>query len=187
MPATSAADLIHVIMREGKLTLIPLSEDHVTPKYVEWLKDPEVNRYLETRWEHQTLSSVLDYVQRINASPKSYLWGLFVDDVGHIGNIKLGPINDRHLYADVSYFIGDKTHWRKGYATAAVRLVSQFAFKQLKLHRVQAGAYEQNIGSVRVLRKAGFSYEGRMFRQLRTDLGWSDHLFFGLTAEANIL
>ena len=31
-----------------------LSEDDVTQNYVDWLNDPEVNRYLETRHTHQS-------------------------------------------------------------------------------------------------------------------------------------
>jgi RimJ/RimL family protein N-acetyltransferase len=33
------------------------------------------------------------------------------------GKISLGPINFIHKYAEISYFIGEKSFWNKGYAT----------------------------------------------------------------------
>lgn len=57
----------------------------------------------------------------------------------HIGNIKIGPINPHHNYADISYFIGEKSLWGKGIATEAIQLILKYAFEELKLHKVTAG------------------------------------------------
>jgi len=35
---------------DGQVTLRPVTLADVTPAYVAWLNDPEVNRYLETRF-----------------------------------------------------------------------------------------------------------------------------------------
>lgn len=44
--------------------------------------------------------------------------------------------------------------------TEAVRLVVGYAFHELKLHRIEAGVMPRNLGSMRVLEKAGFHKEG---------------------------
>jgi [ribosomal protein S5]-alanine N-acetyltransferase len=165
-------------LTDGRVVLRQLTDEDVTQRYVDWLNDEDVNRWLEIRWERQTLATVLDFVHRVNASPTSFLWGIFVGGK-HIGNIKIGPINDRHFSADCSYFIGERAEWGKGLATVAVKLATEFAFKKLRLHRVQAGAYGGNKASQRVLRKAGFALEGTLARALKTPLGWDDHLLFG--------
>ncbi len=40
--------------------------------------------------------------------------------------------------------------------TEAVRLVVDYAFHELKLHRIEAGVMPRNLGSMRVLEKADF-------------------------------
>ena len=162
-----------------RLRLVELTD--CTERYVGWLEDPEVNRYLETRWTEQNLETIRAFVGGMVNSPHSYLFAI-VDPRGeHVGNIKLGPVEPRHLYADVSYFLGDRAAWGKGYATIAVRMVTRFGFDRVGLNRVQAGFYETNVGSHRVLEKAGFTYEGRLLKKLRQTDGapWEDHLWYG--------
>ena len=160
------------------LRLVGLAD--CTERYVAWLADPEVNRFLETRWSEQTLESIRDFVGGMLASADSYLFAIVENASAlHIGNIKIGPIHSRHSYADVSYFIGERNAWGKGYGTDAVRGVTKFGFERLGLNRCQAGVYASNVGSIRVLEKAGYALEGSLKRQLRSDSGFQDHLYFG--------
>ena len=152
--------------------------------YVAWLADPEVNRYLETRWATQDLASIRAFVSAMLASPDSYLFAILENGGGrHVGNIKIGPIHPRHAYADVSYFIGERAYWGAGLATDAIRLATRVAFERLGLHRVQAGLYEGNVGSARVIEKAGYRFEGRQRRKLAGPGGWEDHVWYGLVRE----
>lgn len=64
-----------------------------------------------------------------------------------------------HKSAEVGYWVGEP-FWGKGIATKAVELLVQYAFEDLKLIRVFAGAFEYNVGSMRVLEKNGFQKEG---------------------------
>jgi RimJ/RimL family protein N-acetyltransferase len=167
---------------EGRLVRLRLVElSDCTERYVAWLADPEVNRYLETRWTPQTMESIRGFVSSMLASPHSYLFGIFPRASGqHIGNVKVGPIDPHHLYADVSYFLGERDAWGKGYGTDAVRVATKFGFERCGLHRIQAGFYETNVGSQRVLEKAGFVFEHRQSKKLRQreDAPWEDHLWY---------
>jgi RimJ/RimL family protein N-acetyltransferase len=49
---------------------------------------------------------------------------------------------------------------RRGYATRAVRLLARWAFDQAGIFRLIAGTNPDNIGSQRVLERAGFRREG---------------------------
>ena len=64
------------------------------------------------------------------------------------------------MSAEVSYFIGEKTFWGKGIASKCVETVVHFALKELGLKKINAGYYENNIGSAKVLEKCGFIVEG---------------------------
>jgi RimJ/RimL family protein N-acetyltransferase len=121
------------------------------------------------------------YVKQIRANP-DYLFLAIIakNDNKHIGNIKLGPINRHHKYADVGIIIGDKTFWGKGYATEAIKLVVAYAFEVLKLHKLTAGAYMNNAGSVKIFKKAGFSIEGLRKRQYLYKGRYVDAVLFGI-------
>ena len=67
-----------------------------------------------------------------------------------------------------------------GYMTEAVRAVLGFAFRELKLHRVEAASIPENVPSVRVLERAGFTREGYMNSYIRIDGRWEDHLLFAV-------
>lgn len=71
-----------IMLRCAHLTYCPQA-------YVDWLNAPEVNQYLETRWETQTLESVIDYVQMMRSSQNNILVNIITkDSEKHIGNMK---------------------------------------------------------------------------------------------------
>lgn len=71
-------------------------------------------------------------------------------------------------------------HYGKGYATEAVRLILDFAFKEKGFHRVEAGVMPRNIGSARVLEKAGFVREGLLRDYIKIKGVWEDHYMFSI-------
>jgi ribosomal-protein-alanine N-acetyltransferase len=156
--------------------------DDCTPRYLTWLEDPEVNRYLEARWRAQSLETIRAFVTAQLAAVDSYLFAIEAESA-HVGNLKIGPINPDHRCADLSYFIGERASWGRGIATAAIRIASGIAFGLLGLYRLQAGVYASNLGSVRVLEKTGFRHEGAWRRQLLGVAAREDHVWFGLLAE----
>jgi RimJ/RimL family protein N-acetyltransferase len=64
--------------------------------------------------------------------------------------------------------------WAQGYATEALISVQKYAFEKLGLHRIEAGCAVNNIGSIKVLGKAGMTREGRGRQVLPLQSGWSD-------------
>lgn len=145
------------------LTLRRLYVDDVTETYVGWLNDPEVNKFLETRHEQQSIQSCLQFVESSNNSANTHLFGVFLKSNGqHIGNAKIGFIDPRHQRGQLSLFIGEKQFWNKGFSTEIVRSLTNYAFNNLGLQRMEAGCYEENLGSLRVFLKAGYVVEGFM-------------------------
>jgi [ribosomal protein S5]-alanine N-acetyltransferase len=82
----------------------------------------------------------------------------------YVGNIGLTPCNNVYRKsAEIGYFIGEP-YWNKGIATLAVKIISDFGFRELGLARIHTGVYEYNPASQRVLEKCGFIREG-IFRK----------------------
>jgi ribosomal-protein-alanine N-acetyltransferase len=78
----------------------------------------------------------------------------------------------------LGYWIG-QPHAGRGYASAAVRAMVNYAFAELALHRIEAACVPSNVASRRVLEKSGFELEGRARAYLKINGEWADHLLFG--------
>ncbi len=167
-----------------RLLLRPLVQDDVTDTYVSWLNDPEVGRFLETRFSRQSRRDVSDFVAAIQDDSLSHLFGIFLQTDGkHIGNIKVGPISPRHRVADMSLFIGAREHWGQGLASEAIRAVSRWSFEELGLLKLSASMYAENEGSARAFQKAGYRLEGVRRRHYLLEGKSSDILEYGLCAD----
>jgi len=95
------------------------------------------------------------------------LLGMFLREAGtHIGNIKLGTIDNHHCTSELGFVIGESPAWGLGFATEAISCISQWAFSELHLPKLTAGCYEQNIGSKRALEKSGFVQEAVLKKQV---------------------
>jgi ribosomal-protein-alanine N-acetyltransferase len=79
----------------------------------------------------------------------------------------------------VGYWCG-KPFARHGHTLAAVRALSDFAFRTLGLHRLEAACIPSNTPSRRLLVKAGFEEEGFAKAYLKINGDWRDHVLFGL-------
>jgi ribosomal-protein-alanine N-acetyltransferase len=62
----------------------------------------------------------------------------------------------------------------------AVSLVLDYAFDDLRLHRVEAACLVHNEPSRKLLLKRGFTEEGLARQYLRIDGKWQDHRIFGI-------
>src|SRR6476660_3787880 len=150
-------------------------------RYLAWLLDPELNRFLETRWTDQTPETIRQFVTEMRSSPDNYLFAIVHTESGkHIGNIKVGAINQVHKHCDVGYFIGDREMWGKGIATEAIRLATQFAFDRLGMHRAQAVVDVDNPASAKALERVGYKKEGTLREKLFMDARWNDQMLYGI-------
>jgi len=109
-----------------------------------------------------------------------YAFGIVLKEIDKvIGVIDIFNIDWKDKNAELGYWLGKK-YWGKGLMTEAVKLMLKFAFEKLKLHRVYAGVFEENIASRRVLEKTGFKLEG-IKRECRYRYNkWHNELIFGI-------
>lgn len=78
----------------------------------------------------------------------------------HIGNVYLSKINNTYKSAEIGILIGERAFHGKGYGTAAIRLMLDYAFLELGMHRITALILEDNIASRKTFEKLGFKEEG---------------------------
>ena len=71
-------------------------------------------------------------------------------------------------------------------AGASLRLVAGYARESLQLHKLTAGIYANNIGSIQAFLKAGFVAEGRFASHWFCDGEYVDGLQMGLLLEETL-
>jgi RimJ/RimL family protein N-acetyltransferase len=150
-------------MQKIILRKLNLNKD-ISNKYLEWMNDLEIHKYTQQKYIKHTLSKIKKFVKEKNKSKNEFLYGIFLNRNNlniHIGNIKLGPINFVNKTGQISYFIGEKELWGKGYATLAIKEIIKIANK-MNLKKLKAAVYEMNIGSKKVLEKNNFKLEGKL-------------------------
>lgn len=107
---------------------------------------------------------------------QDYYFGIFENDEDKL----VGTINLFHIIrgssqsAVIGYFL-DRKYNGRGFTTEATKLIVNYAFDELKLHRIEAGVQPHNIGSIRVLEKAGFHKEGIARKNIKINGKWEDH------------
>jgi ribosomal-protein-alanine N-acetyltransferase len=132
----------------------------VSMAYIGWLSNPIVNQFLEVRHQTVTLDSQKKFVDEINSSTDSYIFGIHLNDNLMVGTIKVGPINIFHKSAQIGILVGATEYHGKGIGTEAIGSVCS-AFKNAKLVRkANAGVLSPNLGSLKAFEKNGFVKEG---------------------------
>lgn len=93
--------------------------------------------------------------------------------IGSIGlnNVVWGAFRSAHL----GYKL-DRDYINRGCMTAAVAMVTEYAFQELRLHRIEANVMPRNRASLRVLEKNGFENEGMSKYYLNINGVWEDHI-----------
>jgi [ribosomal protein S5]-alanine N-acetyltransferase len=80
---------------------------------------------------------------------------------------------------EIAYII-HPDYWGHRYATEVARLLLEFGFASLGLHRISGTCDPRNIASARVLERVGMQYEGRLRETLLIRDGWRDSSLYSI-------
>ncbi|MCB8960434.1 MAG: GNAT family N-acetyltransferase [Ardenticatenales bacterium] len=82
------------------------------------------------------------------------------DDPAYIGEVVLNDIDWENRSASFRIALGSSRYFGKGYGSEATRLLIDYGFRELKLHRIELEVYDFNPRAQHVYEKAGFMREG---------------------------
>lgn len=100
-----------------------------------------------------------------------------------VGQLSISDISSGALRsASIGYWISQHVAGR-GVTPAAVALAIDYAFQDLRLHRVEICIRPENVASLRVVQKLGLRHEGLRERYIHIDGQWRDHESFAITAD----
>lgn len=173
-----------------RLIIRPLEEND----YENWSQahscmKPQQNEWDETNWapDHLTkkkFKELLKAQKQNRTKDHFYDFGVFrLDDGILIGIVSLMDIS-RGVFqnAYLGYRIYNN-YWHCGYAQEACKAAISLAFKNLHLHRVEAGIAPTNKKSIKTAKALGLRKEGLSKRRLYVNKKWVDLVLYAATKE----
>jgi len=151
LPTLSTSRLIlRKIKMEDAESIFEYASRPITSKYTIW----DVHK--DIRDTRQFIRTVLDKYENNQADSWCIVEKKGSKVIGTCGFCNWKP---EHAKAEIGYALSPD-YWRKGYTTEAVKKVIEFGFDVMELARMEAICLLDNIGSYKVMEKAGMKYEG---------------------------
>ena len=167
-------------IRFGNITLKNLIQEEVTQDYVNWLIDPTINRFLEVRHTDVNLESQKAFVENVNMSNNSSLFGIFFEHTEFVGTVKIGNLNKIHKTADIGILIGAASHHGMGIGSGTIKALCESLRGGNLVRKLNAGVISTNLPSLRAFEKNGFLREGLRNKQFLGPNGNAeDEILFG--------
>jgi ribosomal-protein-alanine N-acetyltransferase len=172
--------MLMVGSNSGDLILRNIDPLEVNGNYVSWLNDNSTNQFLEVRHSQVSISSQREFVEEINQSDDTCLFGIFAPGEVLIGTTKIGPINKIHETAAMGILIGSSKHRGLGYGSLTISIICKLFAENKILRKINAGVISENFASIRAFEKNSFLREGYRVSQFRGLEGkFMDEVLFG--------
>jgi RimJ/RimL family protein N-acetyltransferase len=168
------------ILRGKKISLEPIQHDDLE-QFRRWLADPQVTRYLLTRFVPSAKSEE-EWYEKAASDQASVYWSIILDGRA-IGVTSLNRIDWLNRHAISGLFIGEVIEWGKGYASEVVQLRTIYAFEELGLERLETESLTENIPMHRALEKVGYQKIGQRRHYTYRGGRWHDAYIFELLHE----
>ena len=147
------------ILNGSTLILRPITVDDAPAMFAS-LADEESMRLTGTQ-ETFTLEQVQRHCERITSADDRVDYVITrKGDPTYLGEAVLNDIDWENRSANFRIALAGKSIFGKGYGTEATRLILNFAFQTLQLHRIELEVYDFNPRAQRVYEKVGFVREG---------------------------
>lgn len=109
--------------------------------------------------------------------------GIFLKDGTLVGGVSIMDISRGAFQSAYLGYRVNNNHWGKGYGKEGVSLAVDIAFKNLKLHRLEAAIEKENKRSIKLIKSIGFTKEGFSKKRLYLRGKWLDMILFAAHSE----
>ncbi|OUQ86314.1 GNAT family N-acetyltransferase [Brevibacillus brevis] len=156
--------------------------------YHTWRNDEEVMRTTNPSMDVYTWEETNGFVNQVilhASSSKSYM---IVDSQTNrpIGITSLIQIDLKNRNAECIIDIGEKEYWGKGYGREALKLLLDYAFLEMNLHRVSLRVFSFNERAIKLYERLGFKQEGISRQFLFREGKWHDIVHMGILQQEYI-
>ena len=161
---------------DGSLSLRPVSEDDLTPSYINWLNDQSLMRYSNQRFMNHTLATSRSYLATFTKTDNLFL--AICDREDQLVGTMTAYRNMNHQTVDLGILIG-KEFTGKGFGKAAWKIMISYFTSDGLTRKITAGCASPNLAMIRLAEGCGMALEGRRVGQEVYDNVLVDILLFG--------
>ena len=153
--------------------------------YAKWVNLPNGRSFSRVAIPQRisALKKLLEPKPEFIAQDNIYLEIHHIKDNKPIGIVGLLDVDWLNRNANISVNIGESEYWGKGIAGEALKLLFNYAFEDLNLHKLVAGIYTPNVRSKRVFEKLGLHHEATLKEEVYVDGKYYDSEIFTLYKE----
>ncbi|WP_077324663.1 GNAT family N-acetyltransferase [Virgibacillus siamensis] len=146
-----------------RLLLRKISLDDIA-EMNEYGSSDNVSRYVS--WPaHQSTDDTKKFADIVLAGYESGeppFWGIVLKENNKlIGTINFVSWMPKHKTGELGYVLSER-YWGRELMSEAVDRVLDFGFREMALVRIQARCFTENLGSEKVMKKVGMTYEGTL-------------------------
>ncbi len=153
-----------------RFLLRELTTKDINKRYLSWLSDPDVKKFIVYASEKRDLSDLKHYVFERTGIPKIIFLGIFEKKSGlHIGNIKYDPVDKDLGYAIMGRLIGDKAFRGIGVMPEVVIATAEWLKTNQNINQIVAGVNRDNYRAIRSNEKVGFVIKETKFIKKGSD------------------
>ncbi|MBO0994436.1 GNAT family N-acetyltransferase [Bacillus sp. SD088] len=153
-----------------------------TALYHKWRNDMDVMYSTNPSLDVYPLEETKEFVDQVilgSHTSKSYIMVEKSNETS-IGVVALINIDDKNRNAECIIDIGEKKYWGEGYGSEGLKLLLDYAFYEMNLHRVSLQVFSFNNRAIRLYKKIGFHEEGNSRESLFREGKWHDIIHMGL-------
>lgn len=147
------------VLRGRLVTLRPLNVEDASAIFAS-MEDAETMRLTGTQQQF-TLPQIEAFCRAVvDADDRADYAITLGDDPAYIGEVVLNNIDWTNRTASFRIALAGQRYFGHGYGSEATRLMLDYGFRHLNLHRIELEVYDFNPRAQRVYEKAGFVREG---------------------------
>ena len=177
-----------VELRHGRVGLRPLSMRdagawrEVRSRNADWLRPWEATVPPGTDSVPRSFRGLVRDLRKQAREERALPFAVIVDGV-FVGQVTvMNIVKGSARWGQVGYWV-DRRHAGQNVIPTAVALAVDHCLLVLGLHRIEVAIRPENVASLRVVEKLGFTEVGYARRYLHIDGEWRDHKIFQVTRE----
>jgi RimJ/RimL family protein N-acetyltransferase len=151
---------LKIVFLDGeRLYLRPLEESDLDC-CMRWINDSEILQFLGRKHPMGRVQEKEWITSQYGSESQLNLAVVLKDGDRHIGNCGFNEIDAANRSAVFGIMLGEKDAWNQGYGPEAAKLIVDYGFDQLGLHRIELDVFSFNLRAQKAYEKIGFRPEG---------------------------
>jgi RimJ/RimL family protein N-acetyltransferase len=129
-------------LKYGNIYLKPVDIDCIDNGWLNWVNDPELNKYLN----HKKKLTRVDLINYLNQN--HLFFACYIKETKeYFGNIRIYYLSEKLNIVSLGRLIGNKKYLNQGYGKQLMKIGIDISFNLLKCSKLIVGNHKDNISS----------------------------------------